>query len=94
MADNGSAGNLFNDRRGTNPFQPVTPAPVRFSARPMAPQLSGPGGYGGDSYLGHGTRLSNGMLAPTQFNGKVYTRNNPDLVDLRRQQISIGERTD
>lgn len=91
MADNGSAGNLFNDRRGMNPFQPVAPAPVRFNAQPSTPSVNT---YGGDSYLGHGMRLPNGALPRVQINGKVFTRANPDQPGLRQRQVEIGERGD
>lgn len=97
MAENGSAPS-FNDRRGQNPFQPVVPASMRpksmvAQAAQHRPMVQMTHSFGGDSYLGQGRTIPNGALPPTIFNGKTYTRDNPDVVGLRRRQVEIGERS-
>lgn len=77
----------FNDRRGTNPFQAVvSTAPRRAMADFTHPHSI-------DSYIGRGTTTANGALPPKVINGRTFTRDNPDVVSLKRRQIEIGERS-
>lgn len=101
---NGMAPN-FNDRRGQNPFQRVIPSNMQPQSM-AAQRAKHPGinvlgavsyhsihSFGGDSYLGQGVALPNGALPPRVINGRTYTRDNPDVVGLRRRQLEIGERS-
>ena len=84
MADNGRAPG-FNDRRGTNPFQPVAPVRPKVRtehARPVRPEIS---------YNGQGQVLPNGVKPTTTCNGMAFPRENPNVRERTQRLMELGE---
>lgn len=86
MADNGSAGSVFRDRRGENPFQPVQ------TSKPKAIQHRTYEEKDDWSYNGRGTRNPNGEQPTTTYNGRSFPRENPDLAGRKKALQRMGER--
>lgn len=78
MAENGKAGNVFSDRRGTNPFQPMKPQ------RPSQPKHQYTENTDDYAYNGRGTRNPNGATPMMAFNGRTFPREDPDVAGRRQ----------
>lgn len=86
MADNGRAPS-FNDRRGSNPFQPVKisrPKPIQHRTFEEKDDYV---------YNGRGTRNPNGDQPTMTFNGRTFPRENPDLAGRKKALNKLGQRS-
>jgi hypothetical protein len=84
LADNGRAPG-FNDRRGSNPFQPV--ASARLKVRTDHRQVERPF----ESYNGQGARQFNGRKGYS-LNGMTISRKSPDEQKRYETELKLGIR--
>lgn len=89
MADNGKAGNVFTDRRGMNPFQPMKPQ------RPSQAKHQFTEREDDYAYNGRGARNPNGSTPLQSFNGRTFPREDPDIAGRRQlmQRRGIREKS-
>ena len=86
MAENGKAGNVFSDRRGQNPFQPVAPARPKVRKDHAKPERLV------ESYNGQGANSPNARALPRYLNGVTISRQNPDQVHTYDTELRLGKR--
>lgn len=86
MASNGSAGNVFSDRRGQNPFQPVKPSQPKVRTQHARPQRPV------EDYNGMGASTPNGSAIPRYLNGFQISRQSPDERKRYDTEIRLGLR--
>jgi hypothetical protein len=84
MAENGKAGNVFNDRRGTNPFQPVQSPKLKVRKDHARPERLV------ESYNGQGNNTPNARALPRYLNGVAISRQNPDKLHTFDTERRLG----